>query len=72
MGLVYRGQYRNPEMVERELELLDARVVVYPRPMTTIQRDSLENVAEGTVVYNLTTHKLNVYTGSAWEVVTSS
>ena len=72
MGLIYRGEYQNPEMVGLELEALDVRIQTWPRKVTTTQRDALEAVAEGTMVYNLTTHKLNVYTGSAWEVVTSS
>lgn len=72
MGLVYRGEYANPQMVELELEQLDKRILVWPRKYTTTQRDALESVLEGTLIYNLTTHKLNVYTGSAWEVVTSS
>ena len=72
MGLAYRGEYANPQLVELELERIDSRIVVFPRKLTTTQRDKLGSVAEGTVVYNLTTHKLNVYTGSAWEVVTSA
>ena len=72
MGLVYRGEYQNPEMVELELEQLDKRIVPFPRKLTTAQRDAMDTTYEGTVIYNLTTHKLNVYTGSAWEVVTSS
>ena len=71
MGLVYRGEYRNHEMVELELEQIDKRIIVFPRLVTTTQRDAWTTVQEGDVVYNLTTHKLNVYTGSAWEVVTS-
>lgn len=72
MGLVYRGEYRNPEIVELELEQLDKRIQTFPRKLSTTQRDSLDRVYEGDVIYNLTTHKLNVYTGTAWEVVTSS
>jgi hypothetical protein len=72
MGLVYRGEYRNPEMVELEFEQIDKRLVVCPRRVTTAERDAWDTVQEGDVVYNLTTHKLNVYTGTAWEVVTST
>jgi len=39
---------------------------------TTTQRDELSNVLEGTVLYNSTTNKLNLYNGSAWEEVTSA
>jgi len=43
-----------------------------PPVMTTTQRNAISSPTEGLVVYNSTTHKLNVYTGSAWEAVTSA
>lgn len=43
-----------------------------PPRMTTTQRNAISSPAEGLVVYNTTTHKLNVYTGSTWEAVTST
>ena len=72
MGLAYRGEYANPLMVELELERLDARLSRPMMRLTTAERDALESVGEGTFIYNLTTHKLNVYTGSSWEAVTSA
>lgn len=39
--------------------------------LTTGQRDALTGVA-GMLVYNASTNKLNVYTGAAWEVITSA
>lgn len=39
--------------------------------MTTTQRDALVAPVEGWVIYNITTHKLNVFTGT-WEAVTSA
>jgi hypothetical protein len=42
--------------------------VLFPR-MTTGQRDSIASPVEGLVIYNLTTHVLNFYTGSAWSAV---
>jgi hypothetical protein len=41
---------------------------------TTTQRDALAAAArpEGMLIYNTTTHKLNVRTASAWEAVTSA
>ena len=72
MGLIYRGEYQNPEMVELELEQMDKRIVAYPRKLTTAQRDAMDAAYEGMLVYNLTTHKLNVFTGSSWETVTSA
>jgi len=43
----------------------------YPPIVTTTQRDAM-TVTEGAVVFNTTTNKLNFYTGSGWEAVTSS
>lgn len=42
--------------------------------LTTTQRNALSgaDLFEGLVISNTTTHKLNVYTGSAWEAVTSA
>jgi hypothetical protein len=39
--------------------------------LTSTERDALTPLA-GMFIYNETTNKLNVYTGSAWEEVTSS
>jgi len=43
-----------------------------PPRMTTTNRDAITSPADGLVVYNTTTSKLNVYTGSAWEAITSA
>lgn len=40
--------------------------------MTTTQRDAISSPPAGLCVYNSTTNKLNVYSGSAWEAVTSA
>jgi hypothetical protein len=42
--------------------------------LTTTQRDALTgaDLFEGLVVYNTTTHKLNVRVAAAWEAVTSA
>ncbi len=42
-----------------------------PPRMTTTQKNAISSPAEGLVVYDLTLHKLCVYTGSVWETVTS-
>lgn len=42
-----------------------------PPRMTTTQRDAISSPTEGLIVYNSTTHKINVRTASAWEAVTS-
>ncbi len=39
---------------------------------TTTERDALANLAAGQTIYNSTTNKLNFYSGSAWEAVTSA
>ena len=53
-------------------ELVSTTQGFLPPRMTTTQRDAIGTPATGLVVYNTTTDKLNVYTGSAWEAVTSA
>ena len=43
----------------------------YPPVVTTTERNAM-TVTKGAMVFNSTTNKLNVYSGSAWEVVTSA
>ena len=43
-----------------------------PPRMTETQRDAIASPTAGLIVYNSTTNKLNVYTGAAWEVITSA
>jgi hypothetical protein len=45
--------------------------LLLPR-LTTVQRDAIGSAAEGLLIYNTTTNKLNFYTGAAWEAVTSA
>jgi hypothetical protein len=45
--------------------------LLVPR-MTSTQRDAIVSPAEGLIIYNTTTHKLNVRAASAWEAVTSA
>lgn len=40
--------------------------------LTTTQRDAISAPAEGLLIFNTTTNKLNFYTGAAWEAVTSA
>jgi hypothetical protein len=44
--------------------------VLFPR-MTTTQKNAISSPAAGLVVYDTTLNKLSVYTGAAWETVTS-
>tara|TARA_A100001201_G_scaffold133690_1_gene120935 strand:+ start:261 stop:464 length:204 start_codon:yes stop_codon:yes gene_type:complete len=41
------------------------------KSLTTTQRDAL-TASAGMIIFNSTTSKINVYSGSAWEEVTSS
>jgi hypothetical protein len=45
-------------------------LLTIPR-LTTTQRNALTAVA-GMLIYNTTSNKLNFYTGSGWEAVTSA
>ena len=38
---------------------------------TSTERAALKNPQQAMIIYNTTTNKLNFYTGSAWEVITS-
>ncbi len=42
------------------------------RAMTGTQRDALVSPPEGLVIYNTTSHKLNVRVAAAWEAITSA
>jgi len=44
----------------------------YPPVVTTTQRNAISGMTKGAMVFNSSTNKLNVYSGSAWEAVTSS
>ena len=48
-----------------------SRFMVAPK-VTTTDRNNLLNVISGSVVYNTSLNKLQVYNGSAWETITSS
>jgi hypothetical protein len=43
-----------------------------PPRMTTTQRNAISAPAEGLMIYNSTTKKLNFYNGTGWEAVTSA
>lgn len=43
-----------------------------PPRMSEAQRDAIATPGEGLVIYNLTSHKLNVRVAAAWEVITSA
>lgn len=43
-----------------------------PTRITTAERNKIINPAEGLMIYNTTTHKVNVFTGKTWEEMTSN
>lgn len=54
------------------LELTSTAKGFLPPRLTTTQRNAISSPATGLVVYNTSTNKLNVYTGSAWEAISSA
>jgi hypothetical protein len=53
------------------LDLTSTTKGFLPPRMTTTQRNAITSVPAGLMVYNTTLNKLNVYNGTAWEVITS-
>jgi hypothetical protein len=51
------------------LELSSTTKGLLPPRLTTTQRDAVGSPAEGLLIYNDTTNKLNVHNGSGWEAV---
>ena len=43
-----------------------------PVRVTTAQRDAIAELYTGLIVVNMSTNKLNWYTGTAWEAITSA
>lgn len=54
------------------LDLTSITMGLLPPRMTTTQKTSITSPAEGLVLYDNVLHKLCVYTGSAWETITSA
>lgn len=48
---------------------LEVTTTFLPPRMTTVQRDALTWVEEGSVIYNTTTKVLNFHNGTAWWAV---
>lgn len=53
------------------VDLQSTTMAFCPPRMTTTQKNAISSPSEGMVIYDLTLHKLSVYTGAAWETVTS-
>jgi hypothetical protein len=54
------------------LDLTSTTKAFMPPRMTTTQKNAISTPTAGMVVYDSTLNKLAVYTGSAWEAVTSA
>jgi len=54
------------------LELSSTTKGFLPPRLTTTERGNITSPATGLTIYNTTTNKLNFYSGSAWEAVTSA
>lgn len=65
------GQNTAPSASQVAIFTSTTKGLVFPR-MTTTQKNAIATPIEGMVVYDTTLHKLCIYTGSAWETITSS
>lgn len=54
------------------LDLQSTSLGFLPPRMTEVQRDAISSPAEGLVIYNTTSHKLNLRVAAAWEAITSA
>ncbi len=54
------------------LEVTSTASGFLPPRLTTDQRQAVASPAEGMVIYNITTHALNVYNGSTWTLPTQA
>ena len=62
----------SPAAHDAGLEVVEATLVSITsplQPMSEADRDTIAAPAEGASVYNLTSHRVNVYDGSAWQEV---
>lgn len=62
------------DQIVAEVEALEGFLLntFNPPKMTTTQRNAVSSPTEGMVIYNTTTHALNVYNGTSWQAVTAS
>ena len=68
-GTMAVGNSASP-VASAQLEITSTTRGFLPPRMTTTQRNAIATPAEGLVIYNTTTQKLNLYT-TAWEAITS-
>lgn len=54
------------------LELESVTKGFLPPRMTEVQRDAISSAAEGLIIFNTTSNKLNVYASATWQEITSA
>lgn len=70
-GLFGRSATNDTSVASAALQVNSTTQGFLPPRLTDSQIGAVATPAEGLVVYNITSHKLNVFTGSGWETVTS-
>jgi hypothetical protein len=71
LSLIIGGAFNVTEQTSAILQLESTTRGFLPPRMTTTQKNAITTPATGLVLYDTTLNKLAVYTGSAWETVTS-
>lgn len=62
----------NDSLGQTEVSLADTSLFSLLPKITTTQKDAIVSPSEGLIVYDTTLQKLCVYTGAAWETITST
>ncbi len=66
--LTDNGAQTNNQLLVGEETTIDKNYISFPR-LTTIERDALSSPTAGTVLWNITTARLEIYNGSGWVAV---
>jgi hypothetical protein len=70
-NVIIGGTAFTSDIASAKLQIISTTQGFLPPRMTTTQKNAISSPATGLVVYDTTLNKLSVYTGSAWETVTS-
>jgi hypothetical protein len=70
-GNVVIGLYSSTYSASAKLDIVSTTKGFLPPRMTTTQKTAITSPATGLMVYDTTLNKLCVYTGAAWETITS-
>lgn len=69
VGTIVAGALSNPSIIMGSASTTRGFL---PPVMTTTNKNAITAPAEGLVVYDVTLHKLSVFTGTVWQTVTSA